>query len=101
MKRLNLKLDCKVCGTIYLDVPNDSPIHCSNCNELVGTWGELQRDFYRQSGQGVFHLHDGQIDVLTSDDLSSLDRISGESLERDEAPCDSEAPRCLQSQEKR
>lgn len=75
MKRLDHKLDCKACGTIYLDVPedvrDDSPIHCSSCHAFLGTWGELQRDFYRQAGEGIFHLHDGQIDALSSTDFSS------------------------------
>lgn len=75
MKRLDHKLDCKACGTIYLDVPDDvledSLIHCSHCHAILGRWGELQRDFYRQAGEGIFHLHDGQIDALSTADLSS------------------------------
>lgn len=78
MKRLDNKLDCKSCGTIYLDVPEDatgdSVIHCSSCNRPLGTWNELQRDFYQQSGQGVFHLHGGQIDALTRPDVAKLER---------------------------
>jgi hypothetical protein len=66
MERLNHKLDCKSCGTIYLDIPDNltgaSPIHCTTCGEFIGYWGELSRDFDRQGGQhGVFELKDGQI----------------------------------------
>lgn len=74
MKRLDHQLDCKKCGTIYLDLPQgaaaDTPIHCSGCHAFLGTWSELQRDFYRQAGQGVFYLHDGQIDALTVADVA-------------------------------
>ena len=65
-KRLDDKLDCKRCGTISLEIPDDAtdetPISCSSCGELMGTWGELQRNFYRQSGRGIFDLEDGNID---------------------------------------
>lgn len=66
MERLDHKLDCKDCGTIYLDIPetvaSDTPIHCSSCGQLLGRWGELERDFARQGGQnGVFEMKDGQI----------------------------------------
>ena len=66
MERLDHKLDCKACGTIYLDIPADvrsaTPIHCSSCKQFIGYWGELERDFNRQGGQdGIFELHDGQI----------------------------------------
>lgn len=64
-KRLDHKLDCKRCGTIALDIPDNAaentPIHCSSCGDLIGTWGALQDDFYRQSGHGVFDLKDGNI----------------------------------------
>jgi hypothetical protein len=63
---LDHKLDCKDCGTIYLDIPSnansDTPIHCSTCGIFLGRWGELETDFARQGGQsGVFHMEDGQI----------------------------------------
>lgn len=65
--RLDHKLDCKKCGTIYLDIPEDvqshTPIYCSTCGVLMGRWEELERDFNAQGGQdGVFELRDGQID---------------------------------------
>ena len=62
---LDHKLDCKKCGTIYLDIPSDveedSPIHCSTCKGYLGTWGELQDDFYRQAGTGVYDMSDGKV----------------------------------------
>lgn len=66
MERLNHKLDCKACGTIYLDIPEDvrttDVISCSKCGQFLGYWGELSRDFDGQGGQsGVFELKDGQI----------------------------------------
>ncbi|MCG6115121.1 MAG: hypothetical protein MEQ84_07965 [Mesorhizobium sp.] len=65
-KKLDHKLDCKRCGTITLDIPDDAtddtPIHCSLCHDFIGTWGELQDDFNRQAGRGVFDLKDGQIE---------------------------------------
>lgn len=86
MKRLDNKLDCKSCGTIYLDVPEnvngDTVINCSSCNEPLGTWGELQRDFYQQSEQGVFHLHDWQIDSLTPSDVAKLERDAVQGIEQ-------------------
>lgn len=76
MRRLDHKLDCKQCGTIYLDVPADvtdaSQIQCSSCGAAMGTWGDLQRDFYSQAGQGTFYLHDGKIDALTSQDITAM-----------------------------
>ncbi|MET3649096.1 transcription elongation factor Elf1 [Phyllobacterium ifriqiyense] len=67
MERLDHKLDCKKCGTIYLDIPDDvngtTVIKCSTCGQFLGFWGELSRDFDRQGGQdGVFELRDGQIE---------------------------------------
>ena len=64
-KRLDHKLDCKRCGTISLDIPDhateSTPIHCSSCGDLMGSWGELQNDFYKQAGHGTFDLDDGNI----------------------------------------
>ena len=65
-QRLDHKLDCKACGTIYLEIPEDvqshTPINCSSCGELLGRWDELERDFNQQGGQhGIFEMHDGQI----------------------------------------
>lgn len=67
-KRLNQKLDCKSCGTIYLDIPqgatDDTLIRCSSCGAALGTWGDLQDDLADQmrGTSGAFDLHDGQID---------------------------------------
>ena len=65
-QRLDRRLDCKACGTIYLEIPEDvqshTPIYCSSCGALLGRWDELERDFNQQGGQhGIFEMHDGQI----------------------------------------
>ncbi|MDP3895892.1 MAG: hypothetical protein Q8Q62_04380 [Mesorhizobium sp.] len=64
-KYLDHKLDCKACGTILLDIPENAteatPIHCSKCGGYIGSWGELQDDFLRQSAHGAFDLKDGRI----------------------------------------
>jgi hypothetical protein len=70
-KRLDHKLDCKSCGTIYLEIPDDAsdstPISCSTCGAHLGTWGALQHDFYLQTRgtTGVFEMNDGQFDERT------------------------------------
>lgn len=66
IKKLDHKLDCKDCGTIYLDIPenvhSDTPIHCSTCGQFLGRWAELEADFARQGGQrGVFRMDEGEI----------------------------------------
>jgi transcription elongation factor Elf1 len=65
-KRLDSKLVCPKCDTIYLTLTQDvtyrTPIHCSVCGEYLGTWAELETDFIAQGGDsGVFEMHDGQI----------------------------------------
>lgn len=64
-KRLDDKLDCKKCGVIALDIPDDArestPIHCSKCGGYLGTWGDLQDNFDDQATGGSFDLKDGQI----------------------------------------
>ncbi|WP_292186383.1 hypothetical protein [Mesorhizobium sp.] len=65
-RRLDDKLDCKACGTIQMDIPDNAkestPIHCSNCGAFLGEWGELQDDFYRQArGTEAFDLRNGNI----------------------------------------
>ena len=64
-KRLDDKLDCKRCGTIALEIPDDAvestPIHCSGCGDYMGTWGELQDNFDKQVNVGAFDLEDGNI----------------------------------------
>ena len=67
MQSLDHKLDCKKCGTIYLDIPEDvqshTAIYCSSCGSLMGRWDELERDFNQQGGQnGVFELKEGQFE---------------------------------------
>lgn len=63
--RLDNKLDCKQCGKIHMDIPDhpddDTVISCSDCGSPLGTWGELQTDFYKQIGDGVLDLRKGQI----------------------------------------
>jgi hypothetical protein len=68
-QRLDHKLECANCGTIYLDIPADvdsnSPIHCSSCGNFLGSWGDLETDFARQGGQhGVFRMEKGMITRL-------------------------------------
>jgi uncharacterized paraquat-inducible protein A len=69
---LNHKLDCKQCGTIYLDIPKDlddqAAVHCSRCGADLGLWRELKADFRQQASEveGVFDLHDGQFEVKNS-----------------------------------
>ncbi len=63
-ERLDNKLECPKCHTIYLTLNNNvtsiTPIHCSNC--YLGTWAELESDFNAQGGgHGVFKIDDGQI----------------------------------------
>ena len=57
-QRLDHKLDCKACGTIYLEIPEDvqshTPIYCSSCGALLGRWDELERDFNQQGGSTAF-----------------------------------------------
>ncbi|MER9327876.1 hypothetical protein [Mesorhizobium sp. M0488] len=65
-RKLDDKLDCKACGTILMDIPENAtestPIHCSKCGAYLGEWGELQDDFYRQAhGTGAFDLNHGNI----------------------------------------
>ncbi len=65
-KRLDDKLDCKACGTVQMDIPDDvtdeTPIHCSNCGAYLGTWGELVDDFAKQTHSGeMFDLNKGNI----------------------------------------
>ncbi|UVK47997.1 hypothetical protein DBIPINDM_008399 (plasmid) [Mesorhizobium sp. AR02] len=65
-KRLDHKLDCKACGTILLDIPNNAEehtaIHCSQCGAYLGEWGELQDDFHKQAGDTqAFDLNHGNI----------------------------------------
>lgn len=38
-----------------------TPIHCSKCGDLMGTWGELQDNFDKQANVGTFDLEDGNI----------------------------------------
>jgi uncharacterized Zn finger protein len=71
-KKLDHKLECKDCGTIYLDIPIDvkstSPIHCSSCGQYIGRWEEIETDFALQGGQhGVFKMDKGEITQIDED----------------------------------
>lgn len=64
--RLDNKLDCKACGTIQMEIPDEpseqTRITCSNCGAYLGTWGELQDDFAAQIGDADFlDLNHGNI----------------------------------------
>jgi transcription elongation factor Elf1 len=63
--KLDHKLDCKRCGVIALEIPNnaveDTPIRCSICGDVMGMWGQIQNDFYKQAAHGVFNLDRGNI----------------------------------------
>ena len=65
-EKLDSKLECLNCHTIYLtltqNVTLSSPIHCALCGSYLGTWAELESDFIAQGGEnGVFEMRDGQI----------------------------------------
>ncbi|MER9755385.1 hypothetical protein NKJ46_18345 [Mesorhizobium sp. M0166] len=65
-KRLDHKLDCKACGTVRMDIPENAteatPVHCSSCGAYLGKWGDLQDDFYAQArGTQAFDLNNGNI----------------------------------------
>lgn len=65
-QRLNGKLECATCLTIYLRIPrnvdSDSPIFCMGCGTFLGRWFDLETDFIAQGGHdGIFELREGQI----------------------------------------
>jgi transcription elongation factor Elf1 len=64
-KLLDHKLDCKKCGVIRLNIPKKAPddmaISCSSCGSVLGTWGALKADFYRQTSAQAFDLDEGKI----------------------------------------
>ena len=65
-QRLDGKLECPRCGTVYLRIPDDvkshTLIHCSSCDMVLGRWIDLEADFYAQGGgHGVFEMQKGQI----------------------------------------
>lgn len=65
-QRLDLKLECRDCGVIYLDIPVvvsfSTIIHCSECGATLGTWFELESSFIAQGGyDGIFEMDKGQI----------------------------------------
>ena len=65
-KKLDNKLECPKCQTIYLTLTQNvgprTPIHCSSCGAYLGTWIELEFDFIGQGGEsGVFEMNQGQI----------------------------------------
>lgn len=58
-QELDHKLDCPHCKTIYLkspsDITGDSAINCTACDEFLGRWADLERDFMTQGGMdGAF-----------------------------------------------
>jgi uncharacterized Zn finger protein len=62
---LNSALRCAECGTVRLDLPKhdddvNTIVTCSTCRKPMGTWGELQNEFMKQAGSGVFSIEDGQ-----------------------------------------
>ncbi len=64
--RLDNKLECPQCRTLYLTltdgVSGSTPIHCSSCGPYLGSWAELEQDFFRQGrSRGVFEMREGQI----------------------------------------
>jgi hypothetical protein len=65
-EKLDHKLECPACGTIYLRIPHNVQHHtliqCSSCAKVLGRWRDLLEDFDAQGGQcGIFEMHDGQI----------------------------------------
>ena len=46
MERLDHKLDCKNCGTVYLNIPDDvngtTVINCSTCGQFLGYWASCR-----------------------------------------------------------
>jgi hypothetical protein len=65
---LDAKLECPKCGTITLDIPEgageDTAISCSKCGTYLGNWGDLQEDFHRLAGEGVFDVNRGRFRQL-------------------------------------
>ncbi len=61
-QRLDSKLECPTCQKIYLTFKQDvvepsTSIVCSSCGDYMGTWAELEADFYAQGGGGgVFEM---------------------------------------------
>jgi hypothetical protein len=65
-KKLDSKLECPKCHTIYLtltqNVTLDTLINCSTCGTPLGTWRELEATFIEEGGlNGVFEIREGQI----------------------------------------
>jgi hypothetical protein len=63
---LNGKLECKTCGTITMAIPEEAdeftPISCSKCGRVLGSWHELQDDFAKQAREAtVLELSGGKI----------------------------------------
>lgn len=66
LQKLDMKLMCPKCGTIYLQFPapltSPSKISCTTCQTYLGTWHELKASFVVQSGDdGIFEMDKGQI----------------------------------------
>ncbi|MBB3234496.1 hypothetical protein [Phyllobacterium endophyticum] len=81
-QELDHKLDCPNCKTIYLRIPHmlsgHSPITCTTCGEFLGTWEELETDFFSQGGMdGAFRLDEGQITRINQDTMHAHELASG------------------------
>jgi hypothetical protein len=65
-QKLNGKLECEECQTIYLSIPHidagDGPVFCSSCGGYMGRWRDIESEFIAEGGlNGVFELRDGEI----------------------------------------
>ena len=81
-QELDHKLDCPNCKTIYLTIPKDvsghTPINCTSCGVYLGSWGELQADFFKQGGMnGAFRLDKGQFARIDQDTMHVHELASG------------------------
>jgi hypothetical protein len=66
MERLDHKLDCKACGTIYLDIPDDvrnvtpsTAAHAAGSLVIGVSLIAISTD--RVAKDGIFEMRDGQI----------------------------------------
>ena len=65
-QKLDGKLVCEECQTIYMSIPTideaDGPVFCSECGTYMGRWRDVESEFISQGGRnGVFELSNGQI----------------------------------------
>ncbi|MBB3237385.1 hypothetical protein FHS20_004282 [Phyllobacterium endophyticum] len=81
-QELDHKLDCPNCRTTYLKLPtvlsDHTPITCTTCGEFLGTWGELEADFFSQGGMnGAFRLDEGHFTRIDQDTMHAHELASG------------------------